>query len=387
MPVELSAREILAKLVGFPTVSDQSNLPLIDWVEGYLSDWGAECHRVYNPKGDKANLYAVIGPLVEGGVALSGHTDVVPVTGQAWSSDPFVLTERDGKLYGRGAVDMKAFVALAISTVPKAAKTHLKRPLYLALSYDEEVGCDGCVSMVEAMADSLPRPEAVIVGEPSRMQVVNGQKGSMSFKVHVRGHEVHSSMLPQGVSAVMEAGRLIDWANRMNVENQSRRPAPLAAPFDPPWTTVHVGTISGGTANNITAKDCELTFDFRIVPSESPEDWERRLRSEADAISKKMQDIAPEVGITMERVFYVPPLAPESEGSAEPLAKRLAGRNSTAVVSYGTEAGHFQKNGWSTVVFGPGDIAEAHKPDEYITCTEYAAGLAWVDTVVAWLSR
>ena len=270
MPQSMTARQILEKLVSFPTISSESNLPLLDWVEEYLAGYGISATRVMNETGDKASLYAHVGPQVEGGVVLSGHTDVVPVDGQAWDSDPFVVTERDGKLFGRGTCDMKGFDALALSAVPLAIKAGIKRPLQIALSYDEEVGCTGAPPMIDHMVShGMPRADTVLVGEPSMMQVVTGHKGGMGFKMHFQGFEVHSSIAYQGVSAIMMAAKLIDWANQVNAENAARTPGELAAPFDPPYTTLHVGTISGGTAHNITAKDCHFGFDFRVVPG----DW------------------------------------------------------------------------------------------------------------------
>jgi len=374
MPRELTTQEILAQLVSFPTVSCESNLALVDWVEGYLAQWGISSRRVYDAQGTKANLYAVIGPQTEGGIALSGHTDVVPVEGQDWNSDPFTLTERDGRLYGRGAVDMKGYLALMLHLAPQAARARLSRPLYLAFSYDEEVGCTGCVDMVEEMARTLPRPAATFVGEPSGMKVVTGHKGSSAFRIRVTGHPVHSSLMHTGVSAIMEGARLIEWANRMNASNRAATPLPVDAPFVPPWTTVHVGTIAGGTANNITAGECVFSLDFRVVPGERIADWEDRMMAEIAVIEQGMKAVAATSGIAVERKFLVPPLAPEPDGVAEGIAKRLARRNGADVVSYGTEAGHFQRAGWSTVVCGPGDIARAHKPDEYVELKEIREG-------------
>lgn len=375
MPVELSPREILEKLVSFPTVSRDSNLPLIDWVEDYLTGWGIECHRVPNDEGDKASLYAVAGPAVEGGIALSGHTDVVPVDGQDWTvCPPFELTERDGRLYGRGAADMKGFDALAIAATVLAHRSGVRRPLYLALSYDEEVGCTGCVPMVAEMARLLPKPGAVIVGEPSLLQVIDGHKGGSSFHIHVKGVEVHSSIMHTGVSAVMEAAKIVDWANRMNAQNSARPPGPLSEGFVPHWTTVHTGMIRGGTAHNITAGDCWLDISFRVVPDEDYRAWNAALTEFVDDLRAQMQAVSPAADITMEQVFTVPPLAPEHGGAAETLAKALTGRNSCEVVSYGTEAGHFQHHGWSAIVCGPGNIAQAHKPDEYIEIAQFNAG-------------
>ncbi|MBC7137762.1 MAG: acetylornithine deacetylase [Defluviimonas sp.] len=386
-PMHLSPREILAKLVSFPTVSRDSNLPLIDWVEGYLASHGVESRRVPNADGSKASLYAVIGPLVPGGVVLSGHTDVVPVDGQHWSGDPWVLEERGGRLYGRGAVDMKGFVALALAAVPLAIGAGIRRPLMLALSHDEELGCEGCRAMVEEMAASLPAPEAVIVGEPSMMKVVTGHKGSTAFKVHVKGFEVHSSIMHTGVNAIMEAAKLICWANAQNAANRARTPGPRAAAFVPPWTTLHVGTIAGGTAHNITAGECRMGLDVRVVPGEEIEDWVAAAEAKAAEIRAGMQAVRPEADITLERYFTVPPLLPEPGGAAEALMRRLTGDNASHVVSYGTEAGHFQRSGWSAAVCGPGDIEQAHKPDEYIELAQFEAGWAFMQRVVEQLSQ
>lgn len=376
----LSARAILARLVGFPTVSRDTNLPLIDWVADYLAAHGIESVRVPSDCGTKAHLFAQIGPAVPGGVVLSGHTDVVPVDGQDWASDPWVLSERDGRLYGRGACDMKGFVALAIAAAVKARGMDLKRPLQLALSYDEEVGCMAVASLVEAMVGALPRAAAVIVGEPTMMQVVTGHKGGLGFRVQVTGFEVHSSMQPYGVSAIMDGARLIQWANDRNAENAATTPWALAAPFDPPYTTLHVGMIAGGTAHNITARHCEFVLTFRQVPGDR--DWGAACRAEAARIEAAMKAVRPEAGITLTTVFDMPALKPEPDGAAEALARRLTGDNAPHVVSYGTEAGQFQAQGYSAVVCGPGDIAQAHQPDEYLTLDQFRAGEAFLDRLL-----
>ncbi|MCB2134940.1 MAG: acetylornithine deacetylase [Rhodobacteraceae bacterium] len=382
-----AARAILERLIAFPTVSSESNLDLIDWVEDYLAGHGVAAHRVYNAEGTKANLYASVGPAVPGGVVLSGHTDVVPVAGQDWSSDPFMLCERDGRLYGRGTCDMKGFDALALAAVPMALRAGVKRPLQIALSYDEEIACEGCVSMVAEMAARLPRASAVIVGEPSRMKVVTGHKGTSGFTVHVRGHEVHSAMMHRGVNAIMEAARLIDWANAQNARVAAAVPGVLAAAFDPPWTTTHVGLIEGGTACNITAGDCRFGIDFRVVPGETTAEWDGAFSEFAAAVEAGMKAVAPDAGITLKRDFNVPPLVPETTGAAESLARRLTGDNAVSVVSYATEAGQFQSHGYSAVVCGPGDIAQAHQADEYIEMSEFAAGMAFMERLVEDLAR
>ena len=383
----LSAREILERLVAFPTVSENSNLALIDWVEEYLAGYGVKAHRVWNEARTHAALFANVGPEVPGGVVLSGHSDVVPVEGQAWSSDPFTLTERAGRLYGRGTCDMKGFVALALAAVPRALEAGLKRPLQIALSYDEEVGCTGAPPMIDEMVRTLPRAELVIVGEPSMMQVVTAHKAMAGASVLVKGHEVHSSLLPQGVSAVMEGARLIDWANRMNEEIQGRPPEGPAALFEPPFTTLHVGTVSGGTAQNITAKECRFGLEFRCVPGDPPEGWLERLRQEAGALDAALGARHPEAGVELDVWPTVPALAPEEDGAAEALARRLTGDNGTHAVSYATEAGQFQERGYSVVVCGPGDIAQAHQGDEFIAIEQLQAGEQFLRRLIDHLTK
>ena len=344
-------------------------------------------HRVWNADRTKAALYAHAGPDVEGGVVLSGHSDVVPVDGQAWTSDPWTVTERDGRLYGRGTCDMKGFVALAVAALPLALGKGVKRPLQLALSYDEELGCTGAPPMIAAMARGLPRASAVIVGEPSRMGVVTGHKGGTGFKVHVKGYEVHSSLVHTGVSAVMASAPVIDWANRMNAANAAAQATPIAALFNPPFTTLHVGMIEGGTAHNITAGDCHFVFEFRVVPGEDIEEWVRRFQAEVAQVEGGMKAIRAETGIALDRYFSIPPLRPEENGAAEALARRLTGDNATRVVSYGTEAGQFQAEGYSAVVCGPGDIAQAHQADEYLETSEFEAGWAFMQRLVGELAK
>ncbi|MDF1606725.1 acetylornithine deacetylase [Hoeflea sp. YIM 152468] len=378
----INPRDLLAKLISYPTVSSDTNLPLVEWVEMFLSSYGIKSERILSPCGTKAHLYAQTGPEIDGGVMLSGHTDVVPVEGQAWSTDPWVLSERDGKLFGRGACDMKGFDALALMAMAQASTRPLKRPLQLALSYDEEVGCVAVVDLVETMLGALPRAREVIVGEPTMMRVVTGHKGGLGFHVHVRGFEVHSSLLPYGVSAIMQAARLIDWANQRNAENAARTPSELAAPFEPPFTTLHVGQIEGGTAHNITAKDCRFFIEFRFVPGESPDDWASAIEAKAADLSGEMQKIHPDTGIDMVRGFALPALTPEVNGAAETLARRLTGDNGQHVVSYGTEGSQFQTRGYSTVICGPGDIAQAHQPDEFLSLEQLAAGEAFMDRLL-----
>ncbi|WP_443135121.1 acetylornithine deacetylase [Frigidibacter sp. ROC022] len=378
----MTAREILERLVAFPTVSRDSNLALIDWVEDYLASHGVSAHRVYDPTGQKASLFANIGPEVAGGTLLSGHTDVVPVDGQDWASDPWVVTERDGRLYGRGTCDMKGFDALALAAVPLALERDLKRPLQIVLTHDEEVGCIGAPLVIPHVLKTLPKAAAVIVGEPSMMDCVTGHKGGTGFKVHVRGVEIHSSMMHRGVSAVMWAARLIDWGNQENERLWAETPSDLAALFDPPFTTLHTGMIQGGTAHNITAGDCWFDFGYRVVPGEDIEAHMARFRAKVAELEAQMQAIHPDARIEVEGRWPVPGLKPETDGAAETLARSITGDNGRHVVSYGTEAGQFQEAGYSAVVCGPGSIDQAHQPDEYIALDQFARGEAFVRRVV-----
>ncbi|UVF17736.1 acetylornithine deacetylase [Microvirga terrae] len=371
----MSPREMLARLIAFPSVSTSSNLDIIHFCRDWLNSHGVESHLVMSPEGDKANLYATIGPRVEGGIVLSGHTDVVPVEGQNWSTDPWTLTEKNGRLYGRGATDMKGFDALVLALVPDMVHAPLKRPIHIALSYDEEIACRGAPSMVHAMAGSIPAPSAVIVGEPTRHAVVTGHKASVQLRTHVTGYAVHSSRIDQGVSAVMNAARLIAWHEDVMEEN--RRRVDPDNPFEPPYTTLHCGMMVGGNAANVVSSSAWFFSDIRAIPTESPMDYLARYEAYIrDRIEPRMKAVAPETGVAVELVAEVPGLRPEADGAAERLMRRLTGDNGTHVVSYGTEAGLFQRVGWSTVVCGPGDIAQAHQPDEYIEVSELQAGEA-----------
>ncbi len=380
MPMNMSPREMLAKLVSFPTVSRESNLPLIDFAEEYLASHGVSSRRVYDETGMKANLYALVGPETEGGVVLSGHTDVVPVDGQDWTSDPFTVVERNGKLYGRGTCDMKGFDALALALVPDMLKAGLKKPIQIALSYDEEVGCLGAPRMIAEMRETLPKAAAVIVGEPSLMRVVTQHKGSVGLITKVHGFEVHSSLMHTGVSAVMQGARLVNWMRERTLENQAK--ADPASPFEPPFTTLHSGIIKGGTAGNITAKYCEVMSEFRVCPPETPQGWLDAYLAFVAEVEAEMKAIRPETRIEVTKRMMNPACQREENGAAEALARALTGDNSENVVSYGTEAGQFQEGGYSTCICGPGSIAQAHQPDEYITVKEYEAGEAFMRRLI-----
>lgn len=384
--IDLSAQsELIGRLVSFPTVSSESNLDLIDWVADYLAGHGIESHRVFSDDGRKANLYATIGPMVEGGVVLSGHTDVVPVEGQDWSTDPFSLSVRDRRLFGRGTADMKAFSAIVLSLVPEMLTAGLTRPIHLALSYDEEVGCLGAPRMIAEMVRNLPLPHAVIVGEPTEMRVVTGHKGTFTMQTTVTGHSVHSGQVHRGVSAVAVAARLVSWLeDRMSANAAS---ASAGSPFAPPYTTLHSGMISGGTAHNIVARHCKITSDIRPIPGENAHDYLAEYRGfiETDLVPR-MRAVSADTGIEVTISADVPPLAPEVDGAAERLARQLTGDNGSHVVSFGTEGGQFQEGGYSTVVCGPGSIDQAHQPDEFIEESQVAAGTRFVRDLIARLA-
>ncbi|WP_164657885.1 acetylornithine deacetylase [Tropicibacter sp. Alg240-R139] len=383
MTERLSPLEIMTKLISFPTVSRDTNLPLIDWVEGYLVEHGIESHRWPDPdQPHKAALFAHVGPWEEGAVVLSGHTDVVPVDGQPWDSDPFTVIERDGKYFGRGTCDMKGFDAIAIWALVEAKYLDLKRPLQLALSFDEEIGCTGAPPMIEAMQPVLPKGSAVIVGEPSMMKAVTGHKGGQGFVVDVWGFEVHSSLMHTGVNAIMEAAKIIAWANDVNEVERAKEPTPVAAMFEPPWTTLHTGVIEGGTAANITAKHCRFDLGYRAVPDADKDAWDALVKDKVREVEAGMQVIHPETRIEVHQRFAVPGLKPEENGEAEGLVRKITGDNAGHVVSYGTEAGQFQEAGYSAVVCGPGDIAQAHQPNEFITVAQFKAGVGFADRLL-----
>ncbi len=377
------ALDILKTLVAFDTTSRHSNLALIEWVEAYLDGHAVAHRRVPNAEGTKSNLIATIGPAVEGGVVLSGHTDVVPVDGQAWDSDPFALVERDGRLHGRGTCDMKGFLALALAAVPDLVAARPRRPVHLAFSYDEEVGCLGAPAMIAVIARELPKPAFVVVGEPTEMVAVNGHKSINTFRVNVSGHEAHSSLTHLGVSAIMEATRLmaalVALSDRLAVEGD------LASPFTPKGATLTIGLVSGGTAGNILARECSFLFDLRCPPGFDPAAIMAPFLAQARAMDLALKARSPDAGVTVEQRSNTPPFAPEPEGAAEAFVRTLAGDNGPPrAVSYAAEAGQFQQAGFSTVICGPGSIEQAHQPNEYVEVRQMERGWAFMRRLVAW---
>ncbi len=339
MAVTLSPIEMLAKLVSFDTTSRLGNLPLIAWVEEYLDGWGIPHFRVDYEAGLKTNLFATIGPDVAGGIVLSGHTDVVPVDGQQWASNPFELVMRGDKYFGRGTCDMKGFIATALALAPEFKAANLKVPIHLALSCDEEVGCKGVRPLVAAMKGWVNKPKAVIVGEPTLMQVVNGHKSAVTFSTDVLGHEAHSSLTDQGVNAIMVAGELLAELNRVRTDLIAA--GDPTGRFNPPYSTVHVGVIEGGTAKNIIPRRCSFQWETRLLPTADAEAVPQRLAAFAATLEPAMKAMAPDTGISTSCTNQVPGLAPDEHSPAEHLALHLTGENGTQAVSYCTEAGLF----------------------------------------------
>lgn len=363
--------EMVRRLVAFDTTSRGSNLALIDFVRDHLAGLGIASELIFDETGQKANLYATLGPPEVGGIMLSGHTDVVPVDGQDWHSDPFSVLARDDRLYGRGTADMKSFLAAILALLPEIADRPLKIPLHLAFSYDEEVGCRGVRRLIPALASRPNRPVLCIVGEPSGMQPVTGHKGKRSFRCHVHGFECHSALAHEGVNAVEAAAELV--AHLKGMARRKRREGPFAPEYTPPYTTIHTGIIRGGTALNIIPKECSFDFEFRLLPRDDPEASLRELLAFAEErLLPEMRAVRPETGISFEEISSFPGLDTAADAEVTRLAAALTGANGTGKVSFGSEAGLFQQAGIPTVICGPGSIEQAHKPDEFVALDQIA---------------
>ena len=373
--------EMLERLIAFDTTSSLSNLALIDFVEDYLGGHGVTSRRS-GDREDKANLYATVGPAVPGGVVLSGHSDVVPVTDQSWSSDPFRLERRDGRLYGRGTADMKGFIATVLALVPQALSAELRRPLHIAISYDEEVGCFGAPKLIADLLAEGPRPAVVIVGEPSEMRPISGHKGIAIYQTSVTGRAAHSAQTHRGASAIFGAARLIAY---LETEADRRRDGPQAAGFEPPHTTFNVGMIEGGTAHNIVPRSCSFTWQVRTVPGESGTSVLAAFEDvAAREVLPRLQATAPDAAIETHCIADVTGLEPDPDSLAERLVRRLTGANQSGLVSFATEAGMFQHAGLPTVICGPGSIDQAHQPDEFIEVSQIEACVTFMNKLIDW---
>jgi len=378
------ALDILAQLVRFDTETSKSNLPLIHYVEAYLRSVNADFVTVPNTSGDKAAIFVTIGPKTDGGIVLSGHTDVVPVKGQSWTSDPFILREADGRVYGRGACDMKGFCALALALIPQMQRAGLKRPIHILLSYDEETTCLGPMDVIARFGITLPRPAAVIVGEPTSMDVADAQKSIATYHTRVTGFEAHSAKPDLGVNAIPFACELV--GELYTLQDELALIGDASGRFDPAMSTISVGLIQGGTARNILAKECSFQWEFRGLP-DAPQRWayDNFIR-QAEAMLPRLRQNAATASISTEIEIEIPGLNPDQGSLAETLALKLAKRNSTIAVAYATEAGRFQQAGVPAVVCGPGSIHQAHQPDEYIELSQLQAGLDFLNGLIAELS-
>ena len=379
-PVNLAALPLIEKWVSFASVSRDSNLPLIEWTRDHLQALGVECQLIYDESGKKANLWATLpaenGETKIGGLVLSGHTDVVPVDGQPWDTDPFVAQVIGDRLYGRGVTDMKSFGATALMMVPELLKRRLKRPVHLAFSYDEEVGCIGVRRLIADMVDQGFRPAGCIVGEPTSMQVVIAHKGKHAYKTSVRGFEAHSSLTPQGVNAVEIACEFV--ANLKSMHRRLVSEGPFDPVFDVPHTTIHTGVIAGGTALNIIPRDCEVSWEIRHHHLNSPVLLFNEAKAFADSLLPAMQSVAADTGITHKLNSVLPGFATSADSEIAQLCFKCADidpATGAGKVSYGTEAALFHQVGVPTIVCGPGDIAQAHQPNEWVTLAQ----LAWCE--------
>lgn len=377
-----TVQQILSQLISFPVLGGESNLSIIHWIAGYLEDHGVEFQLVPNEEGNKASLHCRIGPAVEGGVILSGHTDVVPVAGQDWHTDPFVLTEKEGKLYARGSCDMKGFLACCLAALPEMAKADLKKPIYFAFSYDEEIGCLAAPDLVQAINDFYTeKPQFAIIGEPSLMQPIVGQKGICIYETTVNGSAGHSSRIRQEVSAIHEAARLILWL-------EAKMDALVAAGhlderFSPPHTSVHIGTVHGGIAPNVISDACTFHWDVRVIPQDKVADiradFEAHCRERELVVRQKFPDFQI---VTAEHHPAVPPLDTPAHLPVVDLIRRLSGIDKLDTVAYAAEAGQFAEGGFEAVICGPGSIAQAHRANEFIAVEQLEKGVGFMERLI-----
>jgi len=362
---------LIERLIGFDTTSRGSNLGLIEWVRDYLKDIGLDSRLTYDAAGNKANLFATVEKGNKPGIVLSGHTDVVPVDGQKWSSDPFKATLRGDRIYGRGACDMKSYLAVILGMAPRFAAANLKAPVHFALSYDEEVGCVGARGLLADLARNDIRPAGAVIGEPTSMQPVIAHKGKRSYQCRVSGKEAHSALTPQGVNAIEYAARIIGYIRHMAERMQACEPRDYG--FDVPFTTLQTGVISGGTAGNIVPRECVFQFEFRYLPGADPDALEREIKDYAErVILPEMHRTDPGTGISFETRAEIPGLNTTEEEEVTRLAQALSRNKSASKVAYATEGGLFQQAGIPAIICGPGSIAQAHKPDEYVTLEQVA---------------
>ena len=390
LPIKAETWDLIQRLVGFDTTSRDSNLGLIEWVRDWLKGQGVDSRLTYDPSRTKANLFATIHPGARPGIVLSGHTDVVPVDGQPWDTDPFKATIRDERIYGRGSADMKSYLAAALATTPRFLAADLSSPVHFALSYDEEVGCLGVRGLIEDLARAGIKPAGCIIGEPTGMQPVVANKGQRTYTCCFRGREAHSALTPQGVNAIEYAAKLVVYIRHM--AERMRDCETRDNGFDVPFTTLQTGVIKGGTAANIVPRDCEVHFEFRYLPGADPEALEREIKSYAERVLEpEMRAVDPAAYIAFETRAEIPGLDPSVERAEQDrvtaLAQALARNASIAKVAYATEAGLFQRAGIPSIICGPGSIGEAHKPNEFVTLEQVALCESFMARLVDELAR
>jgi acetylornithine deacetylase len=379
-----AARSMIDRLIGFPTVSRDSNLGLIEWVRDYLHSHGAKTRLTQDATGKKANLFATLGDSPAPGLILSGHTDVVPVDGQQWDTDPFVATLRDEKLFARGSADMKGFIGIILAQAPKFVAAlngnRLDAPLHYALSYDEEVGCLGVRGLIRDLEENGIRPAGCVVGEPTSMQPIIAHKGTHRFRCAVHGREAHSSYVTHGVNAIEYAARLVVYIRQ--IADRLAQLEQRDYGFTVPYSTLSTGLIRGGIAANVIPKDCEFHFDMRTLPQASPDALYQEIRAYAEVLAREMQAIDPKSGIDLVWASQTAGLAASETDAIVQWAMRLSNNATVGKVSYGTEAGLFQKMGVPTVICGPGDIAEAHRPNEFVALEQLGQCEAFMNRIL-----
>jgi acetylornithine deacetylase len=390
LPIKAETWDLIQRLVGFDTTSRDSNLGLIEWVRDWLKRQGVESRLTYDPSGTKANLFATIQKGTRAGIVLSGHTDVVPVDGQPWDTDPFKATIKDERIYGRGSADMKSYIAAALAMTPRFLAADLKSPVHFALTYDEEIGCLGVRGLIADLARAGIKPAGCVIGEPTGMQPVVAHKGKRAYKCCFRGREAHSALTPQGVNAIEYAARLVVYIRHL--ADRMRDCETRDNGFDVPFTTLQTGVIKGGTAANIVPRDCEVHFEFRYLPGVDPEALEREIKSYAERVLlPEMRAVDPATFISFETKAEIPGLNPAVERTEQDrvtsLAQTLARNASIAKVAFATEAGLFQRAGIPSIICGPGSIGEAHKPNEFITLEQVALCESFMERLLAELSR
>ncbi len=377
--------DILGDLIAFPTISSDSNLEMIAHMAGLLETVGARVSLHHDATGTKANLFATLGPEGDGGIMLSGHSDVVPVEGQNWTSDPFALSQKEDRLFGRGTCDMKGFIAACLAMAPEYAQHRLTRPLHFAFTYDEETGCLGAQALAEVLRDKNIRPAVAIIGEPTSMRVIEGHKGCYEYTTRFTGLAGHGSAPDRGVNAVEYAAR---YVNRLlELKDALRARAPQNGRFDPPWTTINTGALNGGFAHNVIASEAEVQWDMRPVQPDDAAFVKADLKAYCDeTLLPAMQAVAPESTIKTTTIAEVEGLIPADENEARDIVSELTGANGCDLVAFGTEAGIFQSLGMSAVVCGPGSIEQAHKPDEYLASDQLSQCLEMLSRLTSKLT-